>query len=149
MKKISLLLSAVLLLGFAIAENQIANLRGAASLTETNVAPRMALEVNNDVRLSRDYPMAPPIIPHKTEGYQVDLNANKCLACHNRQQVTASQAPMISVTHFMDRDGNFLADVSPNRYFCSQCHVSQLDVAPLIANEFISIDILLKRPPSY
>ena len=34
-----------------------------------------------------------------------------------------SQAPMVSVTHYMDRDGNFLADISARRYFCEQCHV--------------------------
>ena len=43
---------------------------------------------------------------------------------------------MVSVTHYMDRDGNFLADVSPRRYFCEQCHVVQTDANPLLANEF-------------
>jgi hypothetical protein len=37
----------------------------------------------------------------------------------------ASQAPMASVAHFMDRDGNFLAVVSPRRHLCDQCHVVQ------------------------
>lgn len=149
MKLIRFMIVSLLVFSVSFAENQIANLRDRAGLTQNNDAPRIALEINNDVRLSRDYPMAPPVIPHKIEGYQVDLNANKCLACHNRQQVSDSQAPMISVTHFMDRNGNFLADVSPNRYFCSQCHVSQMDVTPLITNEFISIDQLLQRPPSH
>jgi cytochrome c-type protein NapB len=52
---------------------------------------------------------------------------------------------MISVTHFMNRDGNFLADVSPNRYFCTQCHASQLNVKTLLTNEFVSIDELIKQ----
>ena len=30
-----------------------------------------------------------------------------------------SQAPMVSITHFMDRDGQFLASVSPRRFFCT------------------------------
>ena len=89
--------------------------------------------------------MAAPTIPHKISGYQIDLNANKCLSCHNRQRVEESQAVMVSVTHFMNRDGNFLADVSPNRYFCTQCHASQLDVIPLIENDFISMDELIDR----
>ena len=43
---------------------------------------------------------------------------------------------MISVTHFMDRDGQMLADVTPRRYFCNACHVSQTDAKPLVANTF-------------
>ncbi|MBT3288836.1 MAG: hypothetical protein HN380_15920, partial [Victivallales bacterium] len=48
-----------------------------------------------------------------------------------------SQAPMVSVTHFMDRDGQVLSSVTPRRYFCNQCHVPQLEVKPLVANDFI------------
>ena len=51
---------------------------------------------------------------------------------------------MVSITHFMDRDGQFLASVSPRRYFCNQCHVPQHpDKAP-VANHFIDIDALLQ-----
>jgi cytochrome c-type protein NapB len=32
---------------------------------------------------------------------------------------------MVSITHFMDRDGQFLASVSPRRFFCTECHVPQ------------------------
>jgi cytochrome c-type protein NapB len=52
---------------------------------------------------------------------------------------------MISVTHFMDRDGNFLADVSPRRYFCNQCHVPQLEAKPLVDNDFQDVDTLLRN----
>ena len=62
--------------------------------------------------------------------------ANQCLSCHARDRTAETQAPMISVTHFMDRDGNFLADVSPRRYFCSQCHVTQIERQPLLENTF-------------
>lgn len=145
MKKIIAFLGSVFLVTAALAEVQVANLRGNADMDMEEKAPIMASEINDDKRTDRDYPMAAPTIPHKIAGYQIDLNANKCLSCHNRQRVAESQATMISVTHFMNRDGNFLADVSPNRYFCTQCHASQLDVEPLIENEFISMDQLLKR----
>ena len=39
-----------------------------------------------------------------------------------------------SVTPYMDRDGNFLAEVSPLRHFCAQCHVIQNDAKPLVAS---------------
>jgi len=51
---------------------------------------------------------------------------------------------MISITHYMDRDGQALAAVSPRRYFCNQCHVPQKEVQPLVGNSFQNIDQLLQ-----
>jgi cytochrome c-type protein NapB len=108
--------------------------------------PRMSRVENQSIKRKRAYPMQPPTTPHKIDGYQVDLNVNKCLSCHSRKLTENSQAPMVSVTHYMDRQGNFLADVSPRRYFCEQCHVTQSEAQPLIANEFVDIDQLLGAP---
>ena len=110
--------------------------------------PRMSRVENQSIRRKRAYPMQPPTIPHKIDGYQVDLKVNKCLSCHSRKLTEDSQAPMVSVTHYMDRQGNFLADVSPRRYFCEQCHVAQSEAQPLIANDFVDIDQLLGTPKS-
>jgi cytochrome c-type protein NapB len=52
---------------------------------------------------------------------------------------------MISVTHYMNRDGNFLAEVSPRRYFCNQCHVNQTAARPMIENTFEDMDLLLEK----
>ncbi len=121
----------------------IATLRGAAINTEPTPDKISRVE-NRDIKRKRAYPMQPPTIPHKIDGYQLDLNVNKCLSCHSRRRSEDSQAPMISVTHYQDRDGNFLADVSPRRYFCEQCHVTQKETAPLLENEFVDIDELLR-----
>ncbi|MNG24384.1 Periplasmic nitrate reductase, electron transfer subunit precursor [compost metagenome] len=51
---------------------------------------------------------------------------------------------MISITHYMDRDGQALAAVAPRRYFCNQCHVPQADVKPLVENNFQTIDKILQ-----
>ncbi len=126
-----------------VAADNIATLRGPAPLIEQEEAPRMMPFNNNDIREVRNYPEQPPVIPHKTDGYIVDLNSNKCLSCHARSRTGESQAPMVSITHFMDRDGQFRASVSPRRYFCSQCHVSQREVKPLVENSFIDVDTLL------
>ena len=67
--------------------------------------------------------MQPPTIPHKIDNYQVDKNVNACLGCHSRGRAPVTQAVAVSVSHYMDRDGNFLAEISPRRYFCEQCHV--------------------------
>jgi cytochrome c-type protein NapB len=92
--------------------------------------------VTDDVRQMRAYPEQPPVIPHAIEGYQLSVNANRCMSCHRRERTEGSGAPMISITHYMTREGQMLADVSPRRYFCTQCHVPQADTQVLIRNTF-------------
>jgi nitrate reductase (cytochrome), electron transfer subunit len=123
-------------------------LRGNAPLAEEGAAPRMLPQANTDVRSVRNYPEQPPIIPHTIEAYQLDANVNQCLSCHARSRTGESQAPMVSITHFMDRDGQFLASVSPRRYFCIQCHVPQYPVTAPVENRFVDVDTLLATPPS-
>ena len=131
--------------GMAHAADNFAPLRGPAPLTEEGEPPPLAPEENRDLRRVRNYPEQPPTIPHKIEGYQITINANRCLSCHSRTATGESQAPMVSITHFMDRDGQFLAAVSPRRYFCNQCHVPQHEVEPVVGNDFVDIDTLLTR----
>lgn len=120
-------------------------LRGATPLNQEGPPPAMTPEQNSSKREPRNYPEQPPVIPHSTEGYEISANANKCLSCHARTRVQESQAPMVSITHFTDRDGQFLASISPRRYFCTQCHVPQHDVRVPVENDFVDIDSLLKR----
>jgi cytochrome c-type protein NapB len=145
MKKIAVIFVSLLALTtFALADDDIATLRGGPINEEKN-PPKIADVENKDVMRARNYPMQPPTIPHRIRDYRVDINSNKCLSCHSRKQTAASQAPMISVTHYMDRDGNFLADVSPRRYFCEQCHVVQTNAPVLVGNNFKDIDQLLRE----
>ncbi|MGI0118104.1 nitrate reductase cytochrome c-type subunit [Zooshikella sp. RANM57] len=137
MNKIRLLFPALLLIAIVVfAEENITTLRPNQTITEEADPPSMANVLNTDIRQERNYPMQPPIIPHKIRNYQVDLNTNKCMSCHSRERTQASQAPMVSVTHFMDRDGNFRAEISPRRYFCQQCHVTQSNSTPMVKNLF-------------
>jgi nitrate reductase (cytochrome), electron transfer subunit len=99
-------------------------------------APPLDRPVTDDVRRKRNYPEQPPVIPHSIDGYQLTLNTNRCMSCHKREFTEGSGAPMISVTHFMDRDGQVLSDISPRRYFCTTCHVQQTDARPLVPNLF-------------
>jgi cytochrome c-type protein NapB len=117
-------------------------MRGAA-IDETTQPPPIVNPDNSDIKRARNYSMQPPVIPHKVEGYQIDKNANRCMFCHARTRTQESQAPMISVTHFQDRAGNHLAELSPRRYFCMQCHVPQAELAPLVENRFIDVDAML------
>jgi cytochrome c-type protein NapB len=45
----------------------------------------------------------------------------------------------------MDRDGNFLAEISPRRYFCNQCHVTQANAEPLVDNDFEDMHSLMGK----
>jgi cytochrome c-type protein NapB len=115
------------------------------AMGEIPVAP-MPKWIVDDIRKMRAYPDQPPVIPHSIEGYQLSVNTNRCLSCHKREFTQGSGAPMISVTHYMTREGQMLADVSPRRYFCTACHVPQADVRPLVDNKFKDMSELGIKP---
>ena len=129
----------------AVAADEIATLRGGTPIDEERNPEPIPQVIDGDIKTQRNYPMQPPLIPHDTRGYEVNLQVNKCMSCHARRRTEESQAPMISVTHYMDRDGNFLAEVSPRRYFCSQCHVNQTVTRNVFENEFQDMDELLEK----
>ena len=124
----------------------IDNLRRNVPITAEITPLPMARVENFDRRRGRAYPMQPPTIPHSIDGYQVDLNSNRCMLCHARNTAAQFQAIPVSVTHYMDRDDQFLATISPRRYFCNQCHVVQTDAPVLVANQFRDIDSVLSPP---
>ena len=147
----SIALSLVLLLasGACFAQSGVTDaLRGPVPIAEEPKPPLLGNPENKDVRRERVYAMQPPTIPHKIDNYQVDLNINACLTCHSRTRAAQTQAVPVSVTHYMDRDGNFLAEISPRRYFCEQCHVTQVDAKPLVANDYEDVDAIVKRAAS-
>lgn len=120
-------------------------LRGRTPVADETRPPPLGNPENKDVRRERAYSMQPPTIPHKIDNYQVDLNVNACLGCHSRGRAPVTQAVAVSVSHYMDRDGNFLAEISPRRYFCEQCHVPQVEAKPLVGNAFLDVDEVLRR----
>ena len=118
--------------------------RGYALEIEGEPAPIAKVD-NRDMRRERAYPMQPPTIPHAIDGYQLDRNVNKCMDCHARSRAEDFQAVPVSVTHYMDRDGNFLASISPRRYFCTACHVVQHEATTLVESDFVDVDTILAR----
>ncbi|MCI5097948.1 MAG: nitrate reductase cytochrome c-type subunit [Rhodobacteraceae bacterium] len=89
-------------------------------------------------RFTRSYRQQPPLIPHTIEQYQIDLKANRCLSCHDWTNAGERNAPTLSMTHYMDRNGNQLDRVAGTRWFCNQCHVPQADAPALVENDFKS-----------
>jgi len=147
-RAIVLLLASLALVTAALAQvvEIVPRLTGAPSPMENLPAPPVPKWDVADVPKMRAYPEQPPVIPHSIEGYQLSVNANRCLSCHRREYVQASGAPMISITHFMTREGQMLADVSPRRYFCTACHVPQAEVAPLVESTFRDMSELGVKP---
>ena len=123
----------------------LVTLRQGTPLDQQTTPPPIPSVVNSDIRQVRNWPEQPPVIPHQIDNYQIDLNVNKCLTCHSRTAVAVSQAPMVSVTHYMNREGQVLAAVTPRRFFCTQCHVPQHEVKAPVENDFVDIDTLLGR----
>lgn len=115
------------------------------SFTDEAATPPIPADVTDDRRVARNYPEQPPVIPHNVRDYQINLNTNRCLTCHSRRYTEVVQAPMISITHYVDREGQTLGSVSPRRYFCMQCHVPQTVAEPIVRNEFEDIDELITR----
>ena len=150
MKKllVALLSVGALLSGNVLAEIEnpggiggLESLRGATNLEDTRPADDFKKYPREQV-LESSYVYQPPLIPHNIRGYEVSLNANKCLSCHSWKNAKEMGATKISVTHYVNREDAVLADMSPRRYFCLQCHVPQANAKPLINNDFEAVDSL-------
>lgn len=132
---IVIMLSLGLLSNQAFAEN-VTSLRGENPINEAAKEPAKMTVQNDREPITRDYVQQPPLIPHKTKGYKINIKFNKCLTCHSWANYKEAGATKISQTHFSDRENNVLANIAPRRYFCTQCHVTQVDAAPLVENVF-------------
>ncbi|KII75421.1 nitrate reductase cytochrome c-type subunit [Vibrio renipiscarius] len=117
------------------------SLRGDTRLEETRPADAFK-KYPKEQQLDSSYVYQPPLIPHSIRHYEVSLNANKCLACHSWKNAKEMGATKISVTHYVNREDAVLADMSPRRYFCLQCHVPQADATPLVGNDFERVQSL-------
>lgn len=87
--------------------------------------------------LARTFSTQPPLIPHSIEGFdESTLQSNPCLSCHGPENYKNVKAPKMADSHFRDRDGKMLSEVSAARHQCTACHVPQVDAKPLVQNTF-------------
>lgn len=127
----------------ALADNGgIKSLRGDLDAEETSKSASNKQWHSDQDPIARDYVQQPPLIPHKTKGYKINTKFNKCMTCHSWSNYKEAGATKISLTHFETRAGDALSNVSPRRYFCTQCHVQQVDAKPLIENTFAPVKSL-------
>lgn len=146
MRKLSII-ATTLILGLCLQLSQaiagdVTSLRGNHELNEASKTPVVKHWQDDSKPIMREYVQQPPLIPHAIDKYQITKNHNKCLSCHSWSNYGESGATKISLTHFSDRDGNDLANVSARRYFCNQCHIPQNNVKPLVENTFKPVETL-------
>jgi nitrate reductase cytochrome c-type subunit len=78
--------------------------------------------------LPREYPGAPPFVPHSLSGLTITKDKNPCLTCHVQgvsfgPDHTATKIPE---SHYIDiPTGNKSQDIQPIRYNCVICHIPQ------------------------
>lgn len=103
----------------------------------TELSPKPIIKRWEDTQpLHRNYTRQPPIIPHTTKGYVINLKFNKCLTCHSDENAKTTGAPPVGSSHYTDREGHLTQKIAGRRYFCVQCHVPQMETDPLIPNDF-------------
>jgi len=117
-------------------------IRGITTIDKTKDAEALKRVIKDKNPIKRNYVHQPPVVPHQIRGYRVNKDSNKCLTCHGWKYARETGATKISLTHFETRDGKTLSEVSPRRYFCSQCHVTQADAPELVENTFKPVESL-------
>lgn len=130
-----LALTAALAAGsLALAQSVLVDSLRGAEVDEPVVVDKLHQPIER--RIQRNYRQQPPLIPHSIAQYQIDLRTNQCLSCHDWTKAGERNAPTLSMTHYLDRDGVELDHIAGTRYFCNQCHVPQLDAPDLVENVF-------------
>jgi nitrate reductase (cytochrome), electron transfer subunit len=128
-------LFAALLPFAALAQEALVSERGTAPIQSATPIEQFRIERDQDP-IPRNFEQQPPLIPHSIKGYNITQNFNKCMDCHAWTRVKETKATKVSITHFRTREGSELANISPRRYFCLQCHVPQFDAKPLVENTY-------------
>ena len=130
-----LALASVLIAGGMAFAQQVKALRDVAVDQPASVNMSLQWE-GREGRMQRNYRQQPPLIPHSIAQYQIDLRTNQCLSCHDWTKAGERNAPTLSMTHYLDREGTELDHIAATRYFCNQCHVPQADTPALVENTF-------------
>jgi cytochrome c-type protein NapB len=107
-----------------------------SALLDSEITTSIFAEEVSATRRLRDHQTQAPTIPHAIDGLTINLQINQCLSCHNDTIAPLAKAPTVAVSHYQNRDGEFMADISPRRYFCNQCHLPQTQAVLPITNNF-------------
>jgi len=136
---IPVLVVSMIFSGGAWSENvTVKSLRGDHVLSGASLSTTPKTTIDGDGKVNRQYAQQPPLIPHAIDDYTIDMDGNSCLGCHDWNSEVPG-ATKVGISHFINRQGKALTTISPNRYFCNQCHVPQTNATALIPNTFKAI----------
>ncbi len=133
-----ILLTVVTMFFTASAIADVQSLRG-DDLTSMAKKPSKKKIISVEGGIERSFKEQPPMIPHTVDKYEVNLKNNGCLSCHSEKTYEKEKAPKVGDSHYIDRDGKVLDTLSSRRYFCSQCHTTQVGAEPLVQNSFVGV----------
>jgi cytochrome c-type protein NapB len=135
MKRIfSLLFLVILICSFSLAHGEdVQSLRGGTDIPADST-PAVDMDWQPPgAAVPRTSAHQPPLVPHDITGMRITTDQNTCLGCHG---IEATGAPKPFKSHYTGRDGNTGESISQRWYFCTQCHVGQVDAKPLVENTF-------------
>lgn len=112
-------------------------------------------DAGGSTRLGRDFPDAPPQIPHSIEDmYPITLGANECLDCHHPENAIGVDDVPLPASHFKEpimgkgdtqspmvwvvRGYEKTQDLAGARYNCNMCHTPQATNVTMPRNLFDS-----------
>ena len=117
----------------------IKTLRGPVAITDQAPPPELYKTDVPKTRFQRAFPQQPPLITHRIDDspkFEISRDENGCLECHGKDSYEEKNAPMAAKSHYTAPDGKESETLMMNRYFCTQCHVPQMDAKPLVENTF-------------
>ena len=120
--------------------------RGPTPITESTKPPALGNEINNDLRQTRNYPMQPPVIPHRVRRLsgRRSRTSTSVWTCHKpapRQRYrkpTDQHHPLHG-----PRWPTLLGQISTRRYFCSNAMCRRMWTAAGAQHEFQDIDTVI------
>lgn len=98
-------------------------------LLDQPAIPELKEQEQSANRRVRTIPYKAPTIPHSIQGFRIAKDFNQCLVCHAPNVAPMMKAPAVAVSHYQNRDGDYMSNLSARRYFCTQCHVPQAELA--------------------
>jgi cytochrome c-type protein NapB len=125
---------ALMFVGNALAE--VTSLRGDNALNSESEKAYNKRQLIADGGIARSYNIQPPMIPHRIDKETVNLKMNTCMKCHSEKTYEKKHAPKLGDSHYVNREDRVLERVSARRYFCLQCHATQVSAPPLVDNLF-------------
>ena len=136
-KSVVMCVVAVLAMFFtASAISDVQSLRG-DDLETMSAEPAKKKVVSVKGGIMRSYKEQPPMVPHTVDKYEINLKNNGCMKCHSEKTYEKEKAPKVGDSHYVTRDGKVQDTISSRRYFCNQCHATQVGAEPLVQNTFV------------